>query len=216
MKNDDPSSYAYHIRSVDYRLSANEIWKHHETLKLRTLDPFWFLVAHSLELSLKSHLLQSGMPTAEVVALGHNLHSLFEKVCARDSDIKRTVLKNVKRRWINVLKRDRNEKLALLRKSGMDDEWFRDKMKVFSNDEIARNVPDPQQAFEWLAERHLRKGSVFRYHETRLETLPCVTLKDQLVETPPLTLIWFAEELQRSFQESVSCCGVSPSGQKTK
>ncbi|GGF63469.1 hypothetical protein SAMN05216376_10730 [Mameliella alba] len=195
----DRTDLAYHIRSVDYVKSAHAIWQAQETLALRSADPLYLLIAHGLELTLKSHLLRLGHAIPAVEKFGHDLRSLFDEVCRNIPGSAADLAKIVRRRWIETLKEERDKRLEKARSLGLEGQASHIGLEIWSNDEIGRFAPEARPALEWLSARHSSGGSVFRYFESRIEQHTVVRLDGDNVIATPLTLIWLTEALQDCF-----------------
>lgn len=177
---------AFMVRSNDYIASAEALLRSIETneLRLRSDDPIDQLVGHSFELSLKARAIQFD-PEAEIRKFSHNvlkLYDFLEKQCSDFTDIS----SEVEQHWHSLLIQDRAQ---IIKTSGSFTSAL-DELGLPTEQEIADTPLNLRDDVEWYSARMNTNGNLFRYTETRLETLPQIGIWGQMYHRPRQSLIW--------------------------
>lgn len=195
MTEDEETAWAWHIRSLDYLKCATDLWERKSTLRLHSHDPVRFLLAHSLELTLKSNLVAARVCVpSKAEDFGHDLGRAYDK-------LKPTTLPTiVRKKWILALRIERDRRQKELPDVLLSPKWQDHTTRIWTNDEIGKFAPEPIAYLRWLADLHQHRGSVFRYPVSRLEQSEEISIDGKMVDTKFCSLVWIAEELQNRFE----------------
>ncbi len=180
---------AFMVRSNDYISSAEALLRSIKAneLRLRSDDPIDQLVGHGFELALKGRLLQID-PVADIREYNHNILKLYDfiaKNSANFADINTVVAKH----WRNLLLQDRTQ---MINSSGSFASAL-DELGLPTEQEIADTPVDLRIDVEWYSVRMKTDGNLFRYHQTRVDSLPHLGIWGKDYHRPRQSLIWAAK-----------------------
>jgi len=172
-------------------------------LKLTYDAPVFALLAHTLELQLKSALLVAGLSPKDVEAFKHNIARLYA-ACKERGEVSvsiEIIERKVRGRWRSHLHNARDAYLGRISVwvGSSDPEVLKD-FGVLDDHTIGSELPELRQVIQWLSERHASGGSQFRYLKTGLDwhlTIKAFGLNENV---PMKTVEWACEELDAALR----------------
>jgi len=176
----------YLTRSVDENL-----------LTLRTSAPIDQLYAHSLELSLKAGLLLAGCETSQLRSYEHNILKMYDSLAeGTEAGLIRTAERNTRAKWRSFLREARDTYRLKFTDLGLDPNSDLSEFGVYDNATIGGEIPIPRDQIIWLSKRHAYNGSLFRYHETRLDSRQQISAFGLSTDVVRLSSSFLGEELE--------------------
>ncbi|MFY0647044.1 hypothetical protein [Sulfitobacter geojensis] len=180
---------AFRTQSNDYLTSAKNlvISVEKDQIRLRGSDPIDQLVGHAFELSLKSKALREH-EGIKVTKYSHNVLKLFDHLQKQNRDLN-AISAIIATRWRERLTRDRQILIAkfgdyavALTELGLPTADDVDTLHYFLRNDVA-----------WYSERMTSGGSLFRYHQTRMDIIPQIGFWGINYHRPRQSLIWATE-----------------------
>jgi len=172
-------------------------------LRLAFDAPAFALLAHALELQLKSALIAMGMPPADAEGFKHDISRLYA-ACREHHDGPVSIAEienNVRGRWKTHLRvaRDSHHR-RVSRWVGSECPDTLREFGVFDNDHIGRELPEVSPVIQWMSERHSAGGSRFRYPKSGLDWQTRVTAFGLNENVPMRTAEWACEEFDTALR----------------
>lgn len=168
--------------------------------------PLLNLLAHALELYLKSFLLKLERAQSEVEKYRHDIHRLFNSLSG-DNETRQWVEDLRKRTKCGAIGQVKEHPNAILERANLDvtDENV-ELLGLATNQEIGSEIPTLDESILWLSNLHNDgKGGALRYRKTKLIQVPIL----QKVHTPawplgiplfPLILISSCDVLRKKIR----------------
>lgn len=165
--------------------------------------PIYALLAHTLELQLKSCLIILGKTEPEVGEFRHDLSRLYAqgKALSDERFSIRDLEKNVGRKWIDLLRcaRDRHQ-TSIRSYVDIESESVARELGIRDNSEIGSSLPSLSAQIQWLSERHATQGSQFRYLRSGPDHHQEIRVFGLAENVPVRTIIWSCEILDEKLR----------------
>ena len=174
-------------------------------VELRFDAPVFALLAHSLELSLKGALILAGVPHGKVEVFGHKLLELYDAVLSnsKQAGLISEAENACRSNWKSLLRKARDEHQAKMIAVFGKEVGNTPELGVFDNQTIGRELPELRDQVKWLNERHTHRGSLFRYHETRIDQYLEINAFGLRENVPFRTVFWGCDAIIKNLEDQV-------------
>jgi hypothetical protein len=192
--------YGFITLGESYAKSAEKLISATETneINLRHDAPIYYLLSHSLELLLKGLLLSNGKSHEDVEKFGHHLKNLYDVAKCEQSELINGTESHVKSKWRTNLQKSRDEHKQKFIAIGITEPEDLSEWGVHENSVIGSELPVLPAQVDWLSARHTYEGGLFRYHQTRYESIPHITAFGLNMNVVFYSTLWACEYLGRN------------------